>query len=103
MPTLTPLNMWVDDLRPPPDHTGDRWYWAKTSEDAIHTLKYYFVGRLSLDHDLGPRDTAQRIVDWMAEHAVWPAQINIHTANPVGRANMQRTIERYAPAGTLRR
>jgi len=55
---------------------------------------------LDLDHDLG--DYAQfggdaiKILDYLAEREIF-YPIEIHTANPVGRANMERMIDRYWP------
>ena len=55
---------------------------------------------LDLDYDLG--DYAQyggdaiKILDYLAERETF-YPIAIHTANPVGRANMERMIERYWP------
>ena len=53
---------------------------------------------LDLDHDLG--DYASdggdviKILEYLAEReTLYPVQI--HTANPVGRANMERSINRY--------
>ena len=51
-----------------------------------------------MDHDLGDYarfgGDAIKILDYLAERgAFYP--IRIHTANPVGRANMERMIERY--------
>ena len=53
---------------------------------------------MDLDHDLG--DYASdggdviKILEYLAEReTLYPVQI--HTANPVGRANMERMIQRY--------
>jgi hypothetical protein len=59
---------------------------------------------LSLDHDLGldsleAERTGYTVLTWLeAEiaHERWPfplPQITIHSANPVGRARMERAIE----------
>ena len=53
---------------------------------------------LDLDHDLGDYamygGDAIKILDYLAERETF-YPIRIHTANPVGRANMERMIERY--------
>ena len=56
------------------------------------------VEMLDLDHDLGDYarfgGNAIKILDYLAERETF-YPISIHTANPVGRANMERMIERY--------
>ncbi len=43
-----------------------------------------------------PLPTGYDLVKWMAENSVWPrAKPRVHSANPVGRANMEAIIERY--------
>ena len=37
---------------------------------------------------------AIRLLDWLAEHETFYL-VEIHTANPVGRANMERILARY--------
>ena len=52
---------------------------------------------LDLDHDLGDYSSdggdAIKILDWLVERETF-YPINIHTANPVGRANMERLMAR---------
>lgn len=56
------------------------------------------IEMLDLDHDLGDYamygGDAIKILDYLAERETF-YPIRIHTANPVGRANMERMIERY--------
>lgn len=58
------------------------------------------IEMLDLDHDLGDYamygGDAIKILDYLAERETF-YPIRIHTANPVGRANMERMIERYWP------
>jgi hypothetical protein len=95
------MKLWLDDIRQPPNET---WLWAKDIETA--KLMVIFSAEdgpdsfeaCSLDHDLGLGDKADAIyfVDWMAEYNIWPQEKPvIHSMNPVGRARMQRTIDRY--------
>lgn len=45
--------------------------------------------------------TGYDLCKWMAEHDCWPVnKPTVHSANPVGRVNMQAVIDRYwhAPA-----
>lgn len=58
------------------------------------------VEELNLDHDLGDYAAdggdAIKVLDFLAERETF-YRIVIHTANPVGRQNMQRMIDRYWP------
>ena len=59
-----------------------------------------FVELLDLDHDLGEYASmggdAIKLLDYLVQRETY-YPIQIHTANPVGRANMERTIKRYWP------
>jgi hypothetical protein len=98
------LKIWLDDLRDPPSL---QWDWCKSVDQAIETLSrakeygHQFT-HLSLDHDLGDfvyeGGNAPNFLDRLVENENWPTiMIAIHSANPVGVANMCRTIERYGP------
>ena len=93
------VKIWVDDIRPvPAGYEG-----TKSVDETIALIEEIesaggIVELLDLDHDLG--DYAQfggdaiKILDYLAERETF-YPIAIHTANPVGRANMERMIERY--------
>lgn len=93
------VKIWVDDLRPVPmGYEG-----TKSVDETIALIEVIEaeggeIELLDLDHDLG--DFAQyggdaiKILDYLAERETF-YPIAIHTANPVGRANMERMIERY--------
>ena len=53
---------------------------------------------LDLDHDLGDFASqggdAIKLLDWLAERETF-YPVEIHTANPVGRANMESVLARY--------
>ena len=53
---------------------------------------------VDLDHDLGDYYSdggdAIKLLDWLAERETF-YPVEIHTANPVGRANMERMLARY--------
>ncbi len=87
------MKLWVDDLREPPPG----WHWAKSSKRAIAYLYYPWIQQMSLDHDLGGEDTTRAVVLYMCEHGVWPAQISVHSMNPIGREWLEGMIERYQP------
>jgi len=95
------MKIWVDDLRPiPRDYVG-----AKSVNQAIALIEEAeregkTVELLDLDHDLGNFATyggdAIKLLDYLAERETFYPVV-IHTANPVGRANMERMIARYWP------
>lgn len=72
---------------------------ARTSAEALALLKLNDYDEIWFDHDLGGEDTTIPIVDYLAELAFngspYSARIIIHTANPVGRATIKRTLQRW--------
>lgn len=93
------MKIWVDDLRPvPKGYIG-----TKPVNETIRIIQNaemqgIEIELLDLDHDLGDYANdggdAIKILDFLAERgSFYP--IEIHTANPVGRANMERMIQRY--------
>ena len=93
------VKIWVDDIRPVPlGYEG-----TKSVDETIILIEKIEadggeVEMLDLDHDLGDYarfgGDAIKILDYLAERETF-YPISIHTANPVGRANMERMIERY--------
>ncbi len=93
------MKIWVDDLRPVPQgYEG-----AKSVNEAIELIRKaekngIEIEVLDLDHDLGDYSKdggdAIKLLDWLAERETF-YPIEIHTANPVGRANMERMIARF--------
>lgn len=92
------MKIWLDDLRNPPDNT---WWVCRTASYCIQCLKDFStkVDTISLDHDLGNDEdgTGYDVVKFLEEQAVRdnlvPQNIKIHSANPVGRQNMQAGID----------
>jgi len=95
------VKIWVDDIRPVPKGFEG----TKSVDETIALIEEIEVEGgevelLDLDHDLG--DYAQfggdaiKILDYLAERETY-YPIAIHTANPVGRANMERMINRFWP------
>ena len=93
------MKIWVDDLRPVPSgYVG-----TKSVNETIELIeKLENAGErielLDLDHDLGDYVSqggdAIKILDYLAERGTY-YPVSIHTANPVGRENMERMIKRY--------
>ena len=93
------MKLWLDDLRPVPyGYEG-----AKSVNEAKKLIQEaehngLEIEALDLDHDLGDYadqgGDAIRLLDWLAERGTF-YPVEIHTANPVGRANMERILARY--------
>lgn len=99
------MKLWIDDLRSPPE---DNWVWAKNSVEALARLAQsvmpeFHITEISFDHDLGGADVSITVANEL-ERMVYMGFIPmpvwfIHSANPVGRQNLARTLqsaERYA-------
>lgn len=93
------MRVWLDDQREAPAD----WVRVKTPEETIELLRAGEVAELSLDHDLGldTEDTERTGYDvllWLERQVAeerWRfplPSIRVHSANPVGRARMERAI-----------
>lgn len=86
------VKIWVDDLRPVPvGYVG-----VKSVNETIALIEQIesdggSIALLDLDHDLGDYaedgGDAIKILDYLVERETY-YPIEVHTANPVGRANM---------------
>ena len=90
------MKLWLDDLRPVPYGYEGVNEAKKLIQEAEHNG--IEIEALDLDHDLGDYadqgGDAIRLLDWLAERGTF-YPVEIHTANPVGRANMERILARY--------
>lgn len=85
--------IWVDDIRTPtiPEAT-----WCRNYDEAIAALSKCGSNTvLCLDHDLGEEKTGYDIAKYIIENNVSISLIQIHSANPVGRANMNQLLTHY--------
>lgn len=94
------MKIWLDDIRKAPDgyilcHSVNE---AKQLIEENENLTIIEV--IDCDHDLGDYypdgGDGIKLIDWLAERGTY-YPIRLHTMNPVGRENMQRTIDRYWP------
>lgn len=100
------MKIFLDDIREAPDET---WFVARTPLAAIlFMMENEDIEILSLDHDLAYEhvvnnevkevtgyDVIKKVEEW-AHHGWWtrvPQSFAIHSANPVGRKNMQAAID----------
>ena len=88
------MKLFVDDLRDPPD---DEWTVARTYTAATAFL--WAAGselkEISLDHDLGEEKTGYDFCRLMTDTKSWPPKVRFHSANPVGRKNMEAEYAFY--------
>ena len=92
------MKLWLDDARPAPDG----YIWALSVISAKNDiLRYERMGKplelIDIDHDSGEYFQYSgdyiKLLDWLEETGRnYP--IHIHSANPVGIANMRRIIKR---------
>lgn len=80
--------IYLDDMRPAPNG----WTLVKTVREAITFLNSCNIKEISLDHDLGTKQTGYDVLKWI-EWAVAlkqfkPPIIHIHTANISARTRM---------------
>lgn len=94
------MRIWLDDVRPMPE---DYDFWAKNGDDAMLKIASGSVEKISFDHDLGLSsptgyDVAKAIEHWAYYKIIPPIVWEIHSANPVGRKNIEQAMksaERY--------
>lgn len=93
------IRIWLDDEREAPEG----YIHCHSVNETIRRIhecerQCVFIEELNLDHDLGDyaKDGGDAIglLDFLVERETF-YKVVLHTANPVGRANMQRTIDRY--------
>ena len=87
------IKLYVDDERPCPDG----WVLARNYAEAFHHIDLRRVAVISLDHDLGEDRTGYDIACYIEQLAhedssYKPPTIYVHSANPVGRQNIERVI-----------
>lgn len=84
------MKVWLDDERPAPD---DSWVEVSWASEAIVFVESGRVTEISFDHDLGEKrgtgyEVAKYIEHGAARGTVPRLEWHIHSANPVGRANI---------------
>lgn len=93
------VKIWVDDVHEIPEG----YIGAKSVNETIALMeeierKGGQITLIDMDYDLGDfarfGEDAIKILDYLAERETF-YPIAIHTANPVGRANMERMIKRF--------
>jgi len=103
--------LFLDDIRDPLKFGYLGYTWVTTADEAIEMLKKG-VHKASLDHDLdvdhysgnydGTAKTGYDVLLFLEEHPQYlpPGGIAVHSMNPVGRARMEKLVERlYSDLG----
>lgn len=93
------MKIYLDDIRKAPDN----YILVKSVNQAKRLIlnaeqTNESIEIIDIDHDLGDfandGGDAIKLLDWLIERQTF-YPINIHTANIVGRQNMERMIKRY--------
>ena len=99
------MKLWIDDVRPAPEgyvwcksvNNAKWWIWCNEQNVSEQVPYHEPIELIDCDHDLGDYAAdggdGVKFLDWLEETGRnYP--IRIHSANPVGVANMRRIIER---------
>ena len=90
------IKLFIDDIRDPLDNS---WVIIRDPEIAINIISTTSIDVISLDHDLGEgKKTGYDIIKRIEEkcykdNSFIPPKISIHSANPVGRANIEAALK----------
>jgi hypothetical protein len=94
------MKVWLDDEREAPEG----WTRARDALGAIGLLASGRVKTISLDHDLGDEKlfgTGYTVMLWIETGIRYEylclkplPEIVFHTENPIGRVNMQRSLDK---------
>lgn len=91
------MKLFIDDMRDPPN---DGWVVVRSSDAAInHVEQHGMPDFISFDHDLGGDDTTMVFLKKLYEIAslnnLKPPEYQIHSANPIGKLNIQSFMESW--------
>lgn len=92
--------LFLDDIRNPPDES---WIIARNYEEGVKIVKELGLPKeVSFDHDLGMsdktgKDFANFLIQYDLDNNVMSDdfQFNVHSANPVGAANIRSIMSGY--------
>ena len=101
-------NLFLDDLRELnwvyPDADPKGWIVCRTYDDAVSIVyQHGWPSFISFDHDLGEDSTesgfsfAKKLVEFDLDFKNMPADFSyaVHSANPLGAANIRGLLENY--------
>ena len=96
--------LWLDDIRNPIDYVNDTDFeviWVKSYNEFINylNLPIQFPDMISFDHDLGEDktgyDCAKYLVDMCMNMKLKLPDFKVHSANPVGKENIECLLNNY--------
>lgn len=93
--------LYLDDLRTP---RSSGWIVVRSFDEFVATIEQLGVPvEISFDHDLGwdeehhcEQKSGYDCAKWLVEQELLVPRINVHSANPVGAANIRALLENYA-------
>lgn len=88
------MNLFVDDRRPMPK-TG--YQCCRDVEGAKFLLSFMTFETVSLDYNLGDGGCGMEILEYMFEHNIQVARINIHSDNLLGIEEMKAYCAEHFP------
>ena len=88
--------LYVDDIRFPEyfHQIGAEITVARTYDEAIQSIDNSY-DIISLDHDSGEDKTGYDIAKYIIENQIKVGAVAIHSANPVGRFNINQLLTHY--------
>jgi hypothetical protein len=95
------MKMYIDDIRTP---NGEFDIIVRSSKEAVDYMNENTCPNfISFDHDLGGEDTSMIIIKYMVERDLDENKMfipkdftwNVHSANPVGAANIEGYLRSY--------
>lgn len=106
--------IFVDDIREPKNYIdciNNKVYCARTYNSFVLILdylykKYGYIDEIWFDHDLGNNsksgyDCAKYLIDFCDKYNLTIPQYHIHSANAIGRQNIESYIKSYQKSLTL--
>lgn len=94
------MKLFLDDTRNVPEG----YILVRTYKEMIKLLestKPEDIEEISLDHDLGSKESGYDICKWIVANNYWPKTISLHSANIVGVGNMIQLLNHYKPSTTI--
>ena len=92
------MKIFLDDWR---ENPGDEWTKTETVNETIALKETHKVTNLSLDYDLGDKDTltGMAVVEWVLVKAVKdesyiPPRTEVHSTHPYGREEMIPSVKK---------
>lgn len=88
-------NLYLDDIRQP--RTQRDWVIVRSFDEFVrYILEHGTPEYISFDHDLGEDvPSGMDCAKWLVENDIVPKGYNVHSANPVGAANIDGLMRQW--------